>query len=320
MFKLSNTTLLILIQLILGSHAMCQNGRILDHTPYTLHDTLIAKIEKVFPNARKSIAENNYCRLTYLSDGLRIKGFIGMPKKSGSFPCIIFNRGGNKDFSKLTESLFISLIGSLVDEGYIVVASQYRGNDGGDGIEEFGGKDVHDVLNLIPLLANLPQADTSRIGMFGWSRGGMMTYLALTKTNKIKAAVVGSGAADLVGMLETRPDFDSTVYPELIPDYKKDKLNLLKQRSAVYFADKINKNTPILILQGSGDWRVPTDQVLNLVGKFYKYHQPFRFILYEGGQHSLIEHRKDYTIQMINWFNNYLRDGKRWPSLDPHGN
>ena len=41
----------------------------------------------------------------------------------------------------------------------MVVASQYRGNAGGEGKEEFGGKDVNDVLNLLPLLESLPKAD-----------------------------------------------------------------------------------------------------------------------------------------------------------------
>ncbi len=70
---------------------------------------------------------------------------------------------------------------------------------GGEGREEFGGADVDDVLNLIPLLGSFPQADTSRIGMYGRSRGGMMTYIALTKTDRIAAAIVDAGEANLFG-------------------------------------------------------------------------------------------------------------------------
>jgi len=50
---------------------------------------------------------------------------------------------------------------------------------GGEGKEEHGGKDLNDVFNLIPLLSHLPNANTLRIGLYGESRGGMMTYLAL---------------------------------------------------------------------------------------------------------------------------------------------
>jgi len=58
------------------------------------------------------------------------------------------------------------MLGRIATWGYVVAASQYRGNAGGQGKEEFGGADVDDVLNLIPLLESLPQADTTRIGMY----------------------------------------------------------------------------------------------------------------------------------------------------------
>jgi dipeptidyl aminopeptidase/acylaminoacyl peptidase len=105
----------------------------------------------------------------------------------------------------------------------------------------------------------------------------------------------------------------------MIPGYATSKDALLKTRSATWFAGSISKSTPILILQGTADWRVPTNQVLDLVNRLYEVKQPFRFILYEGGDHSLYEHRTDYSAQIENWFNTYLRDGKKWPSLEPHG-
>ena len=53
------------------------------------------------------------------------------------------------------------------------------GEDGGQGREEFGGKDVNDVLNLIKLAQSLPFVEPTKIVMLGFSRGGMMTYLAI---------------------------------------------------------------------------------------------------------------------------------------------
>ena len=101
----------------------------------------------------------------------------------------------------VTDKSFTRDLSEISSKGYVIIASQYRGNDGGEGQEEFGGKDVNDVLNLIPLLSQVPSADTWRIGMYGWSRGGLMTYIALAKTTKIKAAVVGSGVTDLIKAL-----------------------------------------------------------------------------------------------------------------------
>jgi dipeptidyl aminopeptidase/acylaminoacyl peptidase len=58
------------------------------------------------------------------------------------------------------------------------------------GKDEFGGADLNDVLNRLPLIDSLPKADPSRLGMWDYSRGGLMTYLALTRTSRINAAIV----------------------------------------------------------------------------------------------------------------------------------
>ena len=305
--------------LIIFSVAKAQNGKIIDQNLFSVADSIVTRLAAIDTSARQIANTVNFYHITYLSDGLKVKGYLAVPKPDRKYPCVIFNRGGSLEFSAITDEIFFRLVGRLAANCYIVVGSQYRGNSGSEGREEFGGSDVNDVLNLIPLLSNLQQADTSRLGMFGWSRGGMETYIALTKTSRIKAAVVGSGLADLPMTLDSRPEMDSG-WAQIIPNYVTQKKEKLRERSATSFADKICKTTPILIFQGTADWRVPANQVLVLVNKFYQVKQPFRFILYEGGQHSLIEHRADYYSQLINWFNYYLRDGKHWPDLNPHGN
>src|SRR5262249_34919522 len=155
-----------------------------------------------------------------------------------------------------TDARAAELLGRVASWGYVAVASQYRGVAGGEGKDELGGNDVNDVLHLIPLLESLPRADARRIGMFGWSRGGMVTYLALTKPDRIAAAVVGAGAADAFDSVKRRPEMDKEVYAKLIPNYTKDKEAALAARSAVRWPEKLNKKTPILLLHGGADWRV----------------------------------------------------------------
>ena len=93
--------------------------------------------------------------ITYMSDDLRVKGYIAFPKNEGHYPCVIYNRGGNREFSAWTDESAIRNLGKIASWGCVVVASQYRGNGGGEGKEEFSGTDVNDVLNLLPLLAIL---------------------------------------------------------------------------------------------------------------------------------------------------------------------
>jgi len=71
--------------------------------------------------------------ITYLSDGLKVRGLLVRPKEKGNYPCIIYNRGGNRNFGALTIATAAIRLGELAKEGYIVIASQYRGNAGGEG-------------------------------------------------------------------------------------------------------------------------------------------------------------------------------------------
>lgn len=312
--------LLLLVFILTSAVIQAQDGRIIQQTSFTLSGSMAAKVSNLVPELKSILSAVNFYRITYLSDGLKVKGYMAIPRRAGRYPCVIYNRGGINDFGKIDDSGFVVRgLGNLSMAGYVVVASQYRGNDGSEGKEEFGGSDINDVLSLIPLLSFVPAADTSRIGMFGWSRGGMMTYVSLTKTSRIKAAVVGSGVPDLLKLTDERPEFDTALFPRVIPNYSNNKEAALKQRSAIYLAEKISRTTPILIFQGTADWRVSTNDVLGLVSKFYQLKQPFRFVLFEGGDHSLIEHRREYITQMVDWFDTYLRDNRAWPSLELHG-
>jgi len=296
-----------------------QNGKIVERKKIDLNIDSIIKPSSPWNAVAKKYYEGvDVYRITYLSDGLLVKGYMDLPKKHGKYPCIIYNRGGNRDFGKLGISDYLIDMAQMASWGYCVVASQYRGNDGGEGAEEFGGQDVDDVVNMIPLLDYVDRADTSRIGLWGISRGGMMTYLALTKTKQIKAAVVLSGLVDLKQAIETRKDIDSMLTAWLM-SYRNNKEKFMKERSALQLADQICKSTPIFIIQGTADWRVTATQVLDLSKKFYELKQPFRLSIFEGADHGVVEFMDEVSRQTKTFFDDYLRDKKKWPSLEQHG-
>lgn len=256
-------------------------------------------------------------RITYLSDGLRVKGYLVEPAAGDSLPAVIFNRGGNRDYTAVSDTFAVVRLGVLAQHGYVVAASQYRGNKGGEGREEFGGADVDDVLNLIPLLDRHPRVDGSRLGMYGWSRGGMMTYLALARTDRIRGAIVGSGMADAFDMVTRRPEMETGVFAELVPHWAEDRAAALAAHSAVRWADKLNKTTPILILHGSADTRVNAREALEMADALYEARHPFRFLLFEGGDHPLSRFRPEVDRAVIEWLDRYVRDKAPLPVLDP---
>ncbi|MDA3906318.1 MAG: prolyl oligopeptidase family serine peptidase [Bacteroidales bacterium] len=258
--------------------------------------------------------------LFYMSDGLRVKAFMAYPKGEEQLPSIIYNRGGNREFSKIYPYRVVDILARMASWGYVAIGSQYRGNDGGDGQEEFGGADVNDVLNLIPLLENLPQANADKIGMLGKSRGGMMTYLSLMKTDKIIAAAVVGGLSDLQLMNDGRGgEMEHYVYSQLMPNYWENKDALLKERSAITRIDEISKSCPILLMHGTADWRVSPTETMNMAGAFQQAEIPYRLVMMEGADHGLTEYKDEANQIIKEWFDRFLIQNEKLPNLKQHG-
>ena len=194
-----------------ASLAVAQNGTLVESNVVTFKEDDIQRLEQTAPDIRQILASVDIKSMTYLSDGLKVKGYIAAPKAGTRLPAVIYNRGGNGNFAAVTDLTAVAVLGRVASWGYVVAASQYRGNMGGEGKEEFGGADVHDVLNLLPLLKANAQVDASRIGMYGRSRGGINTYLALTLTDEIVAAVVDVGWTDMVNTVKERPEIDGVM-------------------------------------------------------------------------------------------------------------
>jgi len=265
------------------------------------------------------LAKVDLYKIFYQSDSLKIESYAAVPKKEGKHPVIVFNRGGNRDFGAL--QLFRGQakysvaynFSKLASEGFVVIGCNYRGCGESEGEDEFGGKDVNDVLNLIEAVKELPKADETKIGMYGWSRGGMMTYLTLPKTDQIKVAAVGGAPADKT--IIDRPNMETAVYAELIPDYWKNKDAELKKRSAYLFAETFPKDVPILILHGSADWRVKSTNSLKIAMELDKHRIPYRLKIFEGGSHGLRKFRQEVDEEVISWFNRFLKNDEALPDM-----
>lgn len=248
-------------------------------------------------------------QITYLSDGLRVKGYLAYPKdQSNKYPCVIWCRGGIGNAGAIDQFSASGIFGQIAAWGYVVFASQYRGNAGGEGKDEFGGSDVNDILNLIPLANEIESADPASWGIEGWSRGGMMTYLTLTRTSIFKAAIVIGGIANL------RCNSDESKFMKRLYEItmgKADTENFRRScesRSIINFPQKLPKNTPLLLLHGTADDRVLVHDSIDLSEKLKELNHPHRLILYENGDHFLKSNRKEVNDKRKEWFKNYLKD------------
>ena len=273
-------------------------------TPGNLADFVLSRQEF---ERRRAYAGFECHHIKYLSDGLKVSGYLWKPKETAGplRPLIIFNRGGNREFGAVSPWMWSGFY-PFLEQGFVVVASQYRGNDGGEGREEFGGADVRDVLNLLPLAKSLGYVDMNNVFLLGASRGGMMTYLALKQGMSVNAAAVLSGVSDVFALVKDRPEMREHVLKELIPDFDKRADEAMRDRSAVYWADRIN--VPLLILHGSADWRAdPASQALAFALKLQEKHKNYQLIVYAGDNHGLLMNRADSDKRVIDWFKEHLR-------------
>jgi dipeptidyl aminopeptidase/acylaminoacyl peptidase len=253
--------------------------------------------KKVFDNSTVE-------KITYLSDGLKIKGYIAYPiDDSKKYPCIIWNRGGFGEKGAIDKFTARGIFGQLANWGYVVFASQYRGNAGSEGSEQFGGDDVNDILNLIKLASEIPQADTTNWGIEGWSRGGMMTYLTLLKNPNFKCAILSGAISNLKKFVHENPE-KSSFYKNLLDANSFN--DELEKRTIINFVDKLPK-IPYLLMHGKSDETVSPAQTIEMAEKMDDLKIPHELVLFEGGDHFLKNHRTEVDRLRKEWFNKYLK-------------
>ena len=255
-------------------------------------------IEKVKLSEKLANTCTSY-RFTYLSDGLKIKGYLSVPasmaKTQKPGKCVLYNRGGNRDFGKLEDNTTAKIC-TISDR--IVVASQYRGGGGSEGADQFGGDDLHDVFKLIDLCENhFSFVDMDDFCVAGASRGGVMTYPAARQDKRIKRIIALGAITDLFEAYEDRDDM-KTVLRETIGCTPQENPAAYEKRSAVYWADEIK--VPVLIFHSKYDKQVSFKQAEKLYDKL-KDITDCTLITYDDDSHATI-HSEDFST-IRNWLN-----------------
>ncbi|WP_165731615.1 S9 family peptidase [Polaribacter sp. 20A6] len=241
-------------------------------------------------------------KIRYKSDGLEITGYLTKPKDLQKYPTIIYNRGGNRDFGTFTpKSLIYQQY--LASNGFIILSSQLRGNMHSEGEDEYGGKDLNDILKLIEINKSL-KFSNQNIGVYGISRGGLNAYQISRLTDEIKAIAVVGAPTDPRLDFDTRPEMYEKVLKELVGDT----INFKKEydyRSPIKWVNEINE--PTLILHGSDDWRVKPINAELMIEEMKRLNKEFDYQIVENGDHGLNTHRNIRNEKVINWFKKYLK-------------
>lgn len=251
-------------------------------------------------------ATNDCAKVFYGSDGLKVAAYVWRPKSATKArrPVIVMLRGGNRDFGKFGPNAQLRM-NSYLAAGFIVVGVQYRGVDGGEGLEEFGGVDVHDVVNAITLARSLPDADARNVFLQGGSRGGMMAYLAIRDGAEVNAVVALNALADLILELKRRPEVAEQVWSKLIPGYAGGRDEVLRARSGVEIAKTANL-PPVLLLHGTADWRADPENSIAVARVLQARGRPYELHVFADDSHGLPWSWRERDRLTIAWFKRFM--------------
>ena len=245
-------------------------------------------------------------KLTYMSDGLKVRAYLYKPVRIAAqkFPVVIFNRGSvvRKDIAPE----LIALFHRLATAGFVVLAPMYRQSDGGEGRDEVGGGDVNDLMNVALLAKSLGFIDLSNMFLYGESRGGMMTYLAIKKHFPANAAAVYGAFTDMEMLIKDRPQvYSPNVLKQIWPDFDSRKEEILRSRSATYWPESLV--IPTLIMHGGADWSVNPVQSLTIAQKLQSLGKTYELVIYGGDNHILSNNREDRDRRVVAWFKKHLK-------------
>ena len=217
-------------------------------------------------------------------------------------PTIVFNRGGTGNYGLIPMGQYFTRIARMANWGYIIVGSYYPGNRFSQGRDERGGvSDLKSVLMLYSLIKHLDCANEKSVGMYGESRGGMMTYLSMKHVSWVKAAVTVGGLTNLRRSLVDRPEMKK-IFEESFGNTSSG----ITDRSAVDWIEQSDSKAPLCILHGGADVQVNPLDAIELAGKLESSSHPYSLHVIKGANHMLSNciHERDSIIK--DWFDTHL--------------
>jgi dipeptidyl aminopeptidase/acylaminoacyl peptidase len=243
-------------------------------------------------------------------DGTEIHGFIVTPPgyAGGRIPAILTIHGGPVWQFDYTMQYDWQMYAA---KGYAVIAANPRGSSGrGQNYSnaiaaDWGHLDAQDVLAAVDDAVAKGIADPDRLGIEGWSYGGILTNYVIAQDTRFKAAVSGAGASDIFAGYGT---------DQYVVDYETElgkpweaTATWLKLSFPFLHADRIK--TPTLFMGGDEDRNVPLLNGEQMYQALKSLGIDTELVIYPGQYHELTipSYLKDRLDRDIAWFDKYLK-------------
>jgi dipeptidyl aminopeptidase/acylaminoacyl peptidase len=216
---------------------------------------------------------------------LIITAYSFVPKKRPEkVPLLVLIHGGVHSDFKTSDELHITR--ELLDQGYAIIAPEYRGSTGyGKDFWEkidYGALENEDVFaGKKWMVENHPEVDPERVGILGWSHGGMITLMNIfDHPNDYKAAYAGVPVSDLVARMGYKNDAYRGLFsaPYHIGKTAEENVNEYRRRSPAWNAEKLQ--TPLLIHTTTNDEDVNVLEVEHLIKSLKAAEKKFDYKIY----------------------------------------
>ena len=244
-------------------------------------------------------------------DGTEVHGLIVKPpnyKAGTKYPTLLIVHGGPNGQDQHAFSFDREF---LAANGYVVLAVNYRGSSGrGNAYQkaiyaDWGNLEVMDLHGAVDEAVRQGIADPNRLGIGGWSYGGISTDAAIATDTRFKAAVSGAGVALYMSLYGV--DQYVIQYDQELGQPWKNKEAWMKMSHAFFNADKIK--TPTLYMGGEKDFNVPIAGGEQMYQALRSLGVDTQLVIYPGQFHGLTmpSYERDRLQRYLNWFNKYLQ-------------
>ena len=246
------------------------------------------------------------------ADSESIEGVLSLPvgyQEGTRVPLLVVVHGGPAGVSSArypgTAAAYpIQIFNSM---GYAVLQPNFRGSTGyGKRFRSLNhgdilGKDWVDVNSGVDAMIRTGIADSTKMGLMGWSYGGFQTFWGVTQTRRFAAASSGAGVNDLTAFF-SQTDI-SDYLGMLMNSVPWDKPEFFVERSAYRKVKDVT--TPLLIQSGADDRRVSPEQSIQFYEAMKRIGKaPVKLVLYPGQGHGISDVRlsKDRMMRNVEWF------------------
>lgn len=216
-----------------------------------------------------------------------VSAYTFMPRQFAQekkLPLIVFAHGG---VHGNVGSGYVNVFRELLQQGYAIIAPDYRGSSGyGRAFWElidYGGLEIEDVfVGRQFMLENHERVDPERVGIMGWSHGGLITLMNLFQhPQAFKVGYAGVPVSDLIARLGYHDQGYRELFsaPYHIGKTVREDIDEYRRRSPVFHAAKLQ--TPLLIHSTTNDEDVHVLEVENLIKAFKAAGKPFEYKIYQ---------------------------------------